>query len=189
MHIRVFRNTRTWRQILETRAHAYCPFSPYSVTPRQGTCWETKVCAGRIVLHLKETTWLVTCPAVFFFRLKSFFKKNVLRVAPHWTASLGQTLDSNTHLHWIFGSQTKKLQQHSTLSDSVLFRATSDSALLCGLSNLWLRWPSNSANPAQHRCHRDRAAAGYLLCVSEVVDTGQIDLEKVVALPLTPLIM
>ena len=32
-----------------------CPFSPYSVTisvsPRQGTYWETNVCAGRIILH------------------------------------------------------------------------------------------------------------------------------------------
>ena len=29
-----------------------CPFSPYSVSPRQGTYWETNVCAGRIVLCL-----------------------------------------------------------------------------------------------------------------------------------------
>ena len=34
-----------------------CPFSPYSVSPRQGTCWETNVCAGRIVLHLKFVIW------------------------------------------------------------------------------------------------------------------------------------
>ena len=29
----------------------FCPFSPYSVFPRQGTNWETNLCAGRIVLH------------------------------------------------------------------------------------------------------------------------------------------
>ena len=38
-----------------------CPFSPYSVTisvsPRQGTYWETNVCAGRIILHLKFVIW------------------------------------------------------------------------------------------------------------------------------------
>ena len=32
-----------------------CPFSPYSVSPRQGTYWETN--AGRIVLHLKFVIW------------------------------------------------------------------------------------------------------------------------------------
>ena len=30
-----------------------CPFSPCSVSPRQGTNWETNVCAGRIVLNIK----------------------------------------------------------------------------------------------------------------------------------------
>ena len=34
-----------------------CPFSEYSVTPRQGTCWETNACADRIDLHLKFVIW------------------------------------------------------------------------------------------------------------------------------------
>ena len=34
-----------------------CPFSPYSVSPRQGNYWETNVCAGKIVLHLKFVIW------------------------------------------------------------------------------------------------------------------------------------
>ena len=35
----------------------HCPSSPYSVSPRQGTCWETNVYAGRIDLHLKFAIW------------------------------------------------------------------------------------------------------------------------------------
>ena len=31
-----------------------CPFSPYSVSPRQGTCCKTNVCAGRIDMHLRR---------------------------------------------------------------------------------------------------------------------------------------
>ena len=34
-----------------------CPFSQYSVFPRQGPYWETNVHAGRIVLHLKSVIW------------------------------------------------------------------------------------------------------------------------------------
>ena len=45
---------------IDNQARAWkfcCPFSPYSVSPRQGTCWETNVCAGRIDLHLKFVIW------------------------------------------------------------------------------------------------------------------------------------
>ena len=30
---------------------------PYSVSPRQDTCWETNFCAGMIALHLKFVIW------------------------------------------------------------------------------------------------------------------------------------
>ena len=56
VHVRVFRNTRTWRQILEPRAHAYWAMSSYQSTKTNGiwlVIWTDFVILGLLELKIK----------------------------------------------------------------------------------------------------------------------------------------
>ena len=73
-----------------------CPFSPYSVVPREGTYWETNVRAGRIVLHLKSVIWHHSATDCVICKMGSKHLKNIL-AAVQWVHS---SLPNIFHLQW-----------------------------------------------------------------------------------------
>ena len=72
-----------------------CPFSPYSVTPRQGTWWGTNVCAGRIDLHLTGKFVIRHRSAKRFRNLQGKMKNT-----SWWIFWLQSTLPNMFHLQW-----------------------------------------------------------------------------------------